>query len=82
MTKKELAELLKYSSPREIYIVTHYGVLKRIFCPFKVKVLQEVGSLKVGQIVVVDEIKVTSELMTVFVIQNQAFYYYYFDILT
>ena len=81
MTKKELAELLKYSSPREIYVITHYNVLKRVFCPFRVTVLQEIGTLKRGQIVLVQEIKVTYELKTVYIIDNQAFYYYNFDII-
>ncbi len=81
MTKKELAELLKYSTPREIYVITWNNVLKRLFCPFRVKVLQDIGTLKKGQIVLVQEIKVTLELKTVFIIKNEAFYYYHFDII-
>jgi hypothetical protein len=81
MTKRELAELLKYSSPREIYVITHYNVLKRVFCPFRVTVLQEIGTLKRGQIVLVQEIKVTYELKTVYIINNDAYFYYHFDII-
>ena len=81
MTKKELAELLMYSSPREIYVITYYNVLKRLFCPFRVRVLQEIGALKKGQIVLVQEIKVTYELKTVYIIDNQAFYYHHFAII-
>jgi hypothetical protein len=80
MTKKELAELLKYSSPREIYVITHYNVLKRVFCPFRVRVLQAIGALKKGQIVLVQEVKVTYELKTVYIIDNEAYYYFHFDI--
>ena len=81
MTKKEMAELLKYSSPREIYVITYNNILKRLFCPFRVKVLQDIGALKRGQIVLVNEVKVTLELKTVFVINGQAYYYYHFDII-
>lgn len=81
MTKKELSEVLKHSSPREIYVITHYNSLKRLFCPFSVKVLQDIGNLKRGQTVLVNEVKVTLELKTVFIINNQAYYYSYFDIL-
>jgi len=81
MTKRELAELLKYSSPREIYVITHYNALKRVFCPFRVTVLQEIGTLKKGQIVLVQEIKVTYELKTVYIINNDAYFYYHFDII-
>lgn len=81
MTKRELAELLKYSSPREIYVITHYNVLKRVFCPFRVTVLQEIGALKRGQIVLVQEVKVTYELKTVYIINDDAYFYYQFDII-
>lgn len=81
MTKKELAELLKYSSPREIYVITYNNILKRLFCPFRVKVLQDIGALKRGHIVLVNEVKVTLELKTVFMINGQAYYYYHFDII-
>ena len=81
MTKKDLANLLKYSSPREIYVITHYNVLKRIFCPFQVEVLQKIGELNTGQVVFVDEVKATLELKTVYIIKNQAYYYYHFDII-
>ncbi len=76
-----MAELLKYSSPREIYVITYNNLLKRLFCPFRVKVLQDIGALKRGQIVLVNEVKVTLELKTVFMINGQAYYYYHFDIL-
>lgn len=81
MTKKELAEVLKHSSAREIYVITHYNILKRLFCPFPVIVLKDIGNLKSGQTVLVDEVKVTHELKTVYIIQNQAYYYNYFNIL-
>ena len=81
MTKKELVELLKYSSPKEIYVITWNNILKRLFCPFEVQVLQDIGTLKTGQFVLVDEIKVTIELKTVFIIDTKAYYYYHFEIL-
>ena len=80
MTKKELAELLKYSSPREIYVIKWNNTLIKLLCPFEVRVLQDIGTLKKGQIVYVDEIKVTIELKTVFIINTNAYYYYYFEI--
>ena len=80
MTKKELAELLKYSSPLEIYVITWNNILKRLFCPFEVQVVQDIGTLKKGQFVFVDEIKVTIELKTVFIIDTKAYYYYHFEI--
>ncbi len=81
MDEKELAEILKYSNPKELYIITWNNLLKRISCPFKVVVLRRVGGLKKGQIVDVDGVKVTMELKTVYIIKGELYYYYYFDIL-
>ena len=80
MTKNELVELLKYSSPTEIYVITWNNILKRLFCPFRVKVLQDIGALKKGQTVLVQEVKVTLKLKTVYIINNEAYYYHHFDI--
>ena len=81
MTRSQLYELLKYSSPKEIYVITWNNILKRLFCPFRVKVLQDIGTLKKGQAFLVQEVKVTFELKTVYIINNEAYYYYHFDIL-
>lgn len=80
MTEKELAELLKYSNSKELLIVTYNNLLKLLFCPFQVSVIHKVGSLKKGQKVWVDEVKVTMELKTVYVIKGVAYYYHHFDI--
>ncbi len=81
MSDKELSELLKYSSPKELYIVSWNNLLKLLFCPFKVTVLNNVGQLKKGQIVLVEEVKVTNDLKTVYIIKGIAYYYFHFDIL-
>ncbi|NHM06547.1 hypothetical protein G4D82_04885 [Flavobacterium sp. CYK-4] len=79
MSDKELAEQLKHSSPQELYVVTWDNQLKLLKCPFRVLVLVNIGILKKGLTVVVNEVKVTAELRTVFIIKNDAYYYYYFD---
>jgi hypothetical protein len=81
MTNKELAELLKYSSPKELLIVTWNNLLKRLFCPFNVLVRHDIGELKRGEIVWVQGIKVTNKLITVYIINGRAYYYYHFEII-
>ena len=81
MTKKELAEVLKYTSPNIIYVVTWNNVLKKVFCPFKVMVLQDIGNLKIGDVVLVEAVKVDLSLKTIFMIDNQAYYYHNFHII-
>tara|TARA_R110000823_G_scaffold315665_1_gene449283 strand:- start:574 stop:822 length:249 start_codon:yes stop_codon:yes gene_type:complete len=81
MDEEKLAELLKYSSPKELYVITWNNLLKLLFCPFKVEVLHGVGNLKKGSIVWVEEVKVTRELVTVYIIKGEAYYYNRFDII-
>lgn len=81
MNKKELADQLKYSSSECLYIITYNNILKQLFTPFKVAVLASIGMLNKGQIVWVEQVKVTMELKTVFVVDGSAYYYYHFNIL-
>jgi hypothetical protein len=81
MNKKQLAEILKYCNPKVLYVVTWYNLFKKLFCPFQVIVLNPVGELKKGEIVWVEEIKVTTELKTIYVINGKAYYYHHFDII-
>ena len=79
MDKHDLAEQLKYSSSEWLYVVTWNNILKQLFCPFKAAVLKSVGSLREGQIVWVEAVKVTMQLKTVFVIDGSAYFFYHFD---
>ncbi|QBA63665.1 hypothetical protein [Muriicola soli] len=81
MNGKDLAKQLKYSSSNSLLIITWNNLLKQLYCPFKVSVLRSVGTLKKGQIVWVEQVNVTMELKTVFVVEGSAYYFYYFDIL-
>lgn len=81
MTKKQLESLLKYSSPKEIYIITWNSILKLLVCPFEVVVINDVGELYKGEIVMVDEIKITTDIKTVYIIKSKAYYYSHFEIL-
>lgn len=81
MNKNQLAEILKYCSPKVLYVVSWNNLLKRILCPFKVRVLNPVGKLKMGEVFWVEEVKVTMELKTIYIINGQAYYYYHFDII-
>ena len=81
MNERQLAELLKYSSPNELYIVTWNNLLKLLFTPFKVIVMDDLEKLAKGRVVWVEEVKVTKELKTVYIIKGKAYYYHHFEIL-
>ena len=81
MNEQDLAELLQHSSPKWIYVVTWNNVLKQLIVPFKVAVISPVGCLTRGQIVYVEEVKITLNLTTVFIVEGSAYYYHHFNIL-
>ena len=81
MKKKDLAKMLEHSNPKEIYIINDKNQVVLIKCPFKVRVLYEVGFFKKNTCAFVDEVKVTIDLVTVYIIKGNAYYYYHFDIL-
>ncbi len=81
MDDKQLTELLKYSSPKELYIVSWNHLLKVLFCPFEVITIEGVGELRKGEKVLVYEVKVTRQLQTVYIIRDIPYYYYHFDII-
>jgi hypothetical protein len=81
MNKKQIAYILKYSHPKQLYVVTYKNILLRLDCPFKAIVKEDIGRLKRNQIVEVVEVKITSDVVTVFIINGSAFFYYHFDIL-
>ena len=78
MNDKELTELLKYISPFEIYIVNRENELECLKCPFKVKVKYNIGVLVKDEIVLVNKVKITKDLISVYVIRNQSYYCYHF----
>jgi hypothetical protein len=81
MSEQELSEILKYSSPTAILVVTWNNVLKQLFCPFKVVVKNHIGELQKGKEVWVESVKVTVKLTTVFIVDGRAYYFYHFEIL-
>lgn len=81
MNDKELAELLKYISPFEIYVVNRENELECLKCPFKVKIKYNIGVLVKDEIVLVDKVKITKDLISVYVIRNQSYYCYHFVII-
>lgn len=81
MDRKQLAELLRYSSPFSILVVTYKNEIVELSCPFKVEVVSEIGDLKKGEIKSVEMVKLSVTLITVYIVDAQHYYYYHFDII-
>ncbi|MGO2102096.1 MAG: hypothetical protein ACTH3E_03520 [Psychroflexus halocasei] len=81
MENKILNSILKYCSPKVLYIINKHKRLDKRICPFKIKAITNVGEIKKDDTLMVESIKVTKDLMTVYVIDGKAYYYYHFEIL-
>ncbi|WP_029034072.1 hypothetical protein [Salinimicrobium terrae] len=81
MNDKQLAEILKYSSPQTLYIVTWNNLLKILYCPFEVIVRQQIGELTKDEKVSVEAVKVTTKLKTVYIVRGRAYFYCHFEII-
>ena len=81
MNKKSLAELLKYSSPFSILVVTYKDEIVELHTPFYVLLKNDAGILKKGMKASVELVKLSFDLKTVFVIDMTPYYYWHFDIL-
>lgn len=81
MTNEEIAYMLKYSSPNSMLVIWKNGRLEELNCPFEVRVVKPIGLYKKNQVLTVSAIKVTNNLITVYIISGLAYHYYHFDIM-
>jgi hypothetical protein len=81
MNNEGWAHLLKYSTPDSIWVITWESKLLELKCPFTVLVKYDVGDLLRGCKIYVEKVKISSSMITVFIIQNKAYYYNHFEII-
>jgi len=78
--EKTLDEIRRLCDPYSILVI--YGRrLYKVRCPFKVRVLIDVGGLKGGEDVWVEKVLVTPELRMIFLVRGVGFYFHIFQIL-
>ena len=81
MNEKQMAELLKYASPYSILVVNYLNKIIELKVPFRVQLKNDVGNLAKGKIEEVELVKLSTNLKTVFMIDDKAYYFYHFNIL-
>jgi hypothetical protein len=79
--RKYVIELFKIVNTTSILIIDKNGVLKRLFCPFKVVAIVNKPPIQQGSIYKVDAVKMTLELKEVFIIEGHGYYIWIFRIL-
>jgi hypothetical protein len=69
--QKYIEEILKYCDPESIFIIDHYGHLRRLCCPFFVIAVKDVGEIKKDLICPVNAVKLDLNLIDVYIIRNK-----------
>lgn len=80
MNDSTYAFLLKYSSPFSILVVTSEDKLIELKCPFTVRVLKNVKNMMLGETRQVTQVKLATNNALVYIIDNQPYFYHYFNI--
>jgi hypothetical protein len=81
MNDEQIAFTLKHSSPHSMLIVSKANKITELSCPFRVQVLRPIGLYAKHQVLVVSSIKVTKNLITVYIISGLAYHYFHFEIM-
>lgn len=79
--KKYINDIFKHCSIDSILIINHMGHLERLRCPFYVLVIVDVHTLKKGSVKAVKAVKMSIELIDVYVIESKAYYHFNFRLL-
>ena len=79
--KKYINDIFKHCKTDSILIINHIGHLERLYCPFYVRVIVDVHILKKGSVKAVKAVKMSLELIDVYIIESKAYYHYNFRLL-
>jgi len=79
--QKYIEEIFKHCSTDSILIISSIGHLERLYCPFYVRVIVDVSALKKGDIKAVNAVKMSIELIDVYIIESKAYKCYNFIVL-
>ena len=78
--KKYIEELFKLCPTNSLLITDSRGVLKRIYTPFNVIVINDVPGLSIGDIESVTAIRMDLKLIDIYVVRGKAYYYFNFTL--
>lgn len=80
MSSKLINDINKYTSSDSILVHTKHRGLIRLYCPFKVKVIQAVDTFTIGQELEVVKVKVSPKLKLIYIIDGKGYYHFHFSI--
>ena len=79
--KRYIQEVYELCGTDSVLIISHKGHLERISCPFTVIPIRDVGELQKGLKYAVNAVKLSPELVDVYIIRYKAYYHFNFRLL-
>ena len=73
--------IAKFCNSDCILLVNSQGLLKKLYCPFRVKVIEPISMFKVGTCVWVEEVGTTSRDELIYVIYSVPYRHIHFQVL-
>ncbi len=79
---KYIQDLLTYVKSDSILVIDTKNEIRRVYCPFRVIIIRMIPDYMIGDLAVVDAVKITLELEDVYIIKGKAYYIWNFRIIT
>ena len=79
--KKYIKDIFEHVGHDSVLIISHIGHLERLYCPFYVRVIIDVHLLKKGSVKAVKAVKMSIDLIDVYVIESKAYNHFNFIII-
>jgi hypothetical protein len=79
--RKYIEEVYKLCGVDSVLVISHRGLLERISCPFIVISVRDIGELQKGLKYAVSQVKLSPQLIDVYIIKNKAYYHFNFRLL-
>jgi hypothetical protein len=79
--KRYIEEVYKLCGSDSVLIIGHRGHLERVSCPFTVIPIRNVGDLQKGLRYAVNAVKLSPDLIDVYIIKYKAYYHFNFRLL-
>lgn len=79
--RKYILEVYELCGTDSVLIISHKGQLERISCPFIVIPIRNVGELQKGLRYAVNAVKLSPELIDVYIVNLKAYYHFNFRLI-
>lgn len=79
--KRYIQEVYELCGTDSVLIISYKGHLERVSCPFTVIPIRDIGELQKGLKYAVNAVKLSPELVDVYIIRYKAYYHFNFRLL-